>query len=219
MHGAFADFADHLDHVVGFDLRREPPRAIDIGMRHGPARIGLEGQRLGHPARAEIADQRVVVALGGVGEAVEETVHAFEHRARSEKAGAAEQRRTDARLRRPAGMQPFGPGAFGEIFDDAARHRADGAERVDHLARVELQRGADTGGGAHGAEHRGRMKSGLMRERRRHRHSRHMVSTPFVAAWTLSCNRPCGRRRRRRGSRGSGWARRPRTGRSSDAWA
>ena len=77
----------------------------------------------------------VVVALGGVGEAVKEAVHAFEHRARPDKAGAAKQRRANTRLRRPAGVQPLGPGAFGQIFDDAARHRGDGAERVDHLAR------------------------------------------------------------------------------------
>ena len=147
--------------------RREPPRAIDIGMRHGPARIGLECQCLRHPVLAEIADQRVVIALGGVGEAVEEAVHAFEHRARTEKAGAAEQRRAQARLRRPAGVQPLGPGALGQIFDDAAGHRGDGAERIDHLPRVELERRADAGRRAHGAEHRGRMKAGLVGERRR----------------------------------------------------
>ena len=47
-------------------------------------------------------------------------------------------------------------------------HRADGAERVDHLARGELERRADAGRGAHGAEHRGRMKAGFVGERRRH---------------------------------------------------
>ena len=113
VHRALADLADHLDDVVGFDARAEPPRAVDIRMRHGPARIGLERQRLRHPARAEIAGQRVVVALGGAREAVKEAMHAFEHGARPGKAGAAEQRRAHARLRRPAGMQPLGPGALG----------------------------------------------------------------------------------------------------------
>ena len=37
-------------------------------------------------------------------------------------------------LRRPAGMQPLGPGAFGEILDDAARHASGNAERIDDLA-------------------------------------------------------------------------------------
>ena len=72
------------------------PRAVDIGMRHGPARIRLEGERLGHPLFAEIADQRLVVTLRRVGERVKEAVHAFEHRARSVEAGAAEERRPQA---------------------------------------------------------------------------------------------------------------------------
>ena len=95
-------------------------------------------------------------------------MHAFEHGARSGKTGAAEQRRAHARLRRPAGMQPLGPGALGEIFDDAAGHRRHGAERVDHLAGVEFERRADAGRGAHSAEHGGRMKARLVGERRRH---------------------------------------------------
>ena len=115
---------------------REPPRAVDIGMRHGPAGIGLERDRLGHPARAEIADHLVVVAVERVGEAVEQAVHALEHRARPVEAGARQQRRAHARLRRPAGMHALGPGALGEIFDDARRHRADHAERIDDLLLV-----------------------------------------------------------------------------------
>ena len=35
-------------------------------------------------------------------------------------------------------MQALGPGALGEIFDDAARHRADDAERIDDLLRSSL---------------------------------------------------------------------------------
>ena len=63
VHGPLADVADHLDDVVGLDAARaEPPRAVDVGMRHGPAGIELEGERLRHPARAEIAGHRVEVA-------------------------------------------------------------------------------------------------------------------------------------------------------------
>ena len=59
MHGAFRHLADHLLDVAGLDAaRRQPPGAVDVGMRHGPARIGLEGERLDHPALAEIVEQR-----------------------------------------------------------------------------------------------------------------------------------------------------------------
>src|SRR5262249_819827 len=65
-------------------------------------------------------------------------------------------------LRRPARMQTLGPGTLREIFDDAAGHGADDAERVDKLARIELERGADGGRRRHGAEHGGGMKAGLV---------------------------------------------------------
>ena len=65
-------------------------------------------------------------------------------------------------------MQPLGPGALGEILDDAAGHRAGDAERVDHLARLELERGADAGRRRHGAEHRGGMKTRLVHGLRHH---------------------------------------------------
>ena len=45
-------------------------------------------------------------------------------------------------------MHPFGPGAFGQIFDDARRHAADDTERIDGLAAVEPERDRDTGGSA-----------------------------------------------------------------------
>ena len=64
-------------------------------------------------------------------------------------------------------MEPLGPGAFGEIFNDAARHRAGIAERIDELPRRKRQCGADTGRGAHRAEHGGGMESGFVDERRR----------------------------------------------------
>jgi hypothetical protein len=136
-------------------------------MRHGAAGIGLEGECLDHPTRPEIGE-RVVVALRRVGEAVKQSVHALEHRAWPEEAAARQQRRAQARLRRPAGMQPLGPGALGEIFDDAGGEAAGDAERVDDLLGVEPQRGADTGGGAHHAENRGRVEAGLVHRLRNH---------------------------------------------------
>ena len=65
-------------------------------------------------------------------------------------------------------MQPLGPGAFGQIFDDAAGHAAGDAERIDDLSGVEAERRADTGGRAHRAEDRGRMKAGLVDGLRHH---------------------------------------------------
>src|SRR4029077_6442441 len=86
----------------------------------------------------------------------------FEPGARPEKTRAGEPRRVQAGLRRPARMQPLGPRALGEIFDDAAGHGAGDAQRVDKLTRGELERRADTGRRRHGAEHGGWMKAGLV---------------------------------------------------------
>src|SRR6185312_12081101 len=106
-------------------------------------RIELEGQRLRQPALAEIAGDRLEIALRGVGEAVEEAMHTLKHRARSGEARAREQRRPHSRLRRPSGVHPLSPGTLGEIFDDARGHRSDHAERVDALLLLELERLSD----------------------------------------------------------------------------
>src|SRR5207249_163351 len=105
--------------------RAQAPRTAAAWVGHGPAGTGLEGERLRHPLCAEVADERVVVALGGVGEAVEQAMHALKHGARTGEARARKQRGAQARLRSPAGMHSLGPGAFRQILDDAARHRAD----------------------------------------------------------------------------------------------
>src|SRR5215468_11839729 len=140
MHSALADVAAYFDDIVRAHAPSEAAGAIDIGMRHGPARIGLERERLGHPARAETIGQHRVVAGARVREGMKEAVHAFEHGARTQKSGATKKRSAQARLRRPAGMKPFGPGAFGEIYDDARGHRAGIAERIDELAQSQPQR-------------------------------------------------------------------------------
>src|SRR5215467_10408765 len=89
-------------------------------------------------------------------------MHAFKYGAGPEETCAREPRRAQPGLRRPARMQALGPGALREIFDDAAGHGTDDAERVDKLARTKLERGADGGGRRHGAEHGGGMKAGLV---------------------------------------------------------
>jgi len=65
-------------------------------------------------------------------------------------------------------MQPLGPCALGKMFDDAAGHAAGDAERVHDLLSLEAERGADAGRGPHGAEHRGRVKAGLVQGLRHH---------------------------------------------------
>src|SRR3954451_23792771 len=105
MHRAFADLAHELLDLIRLDpAHRQTPRAIDVGMRHRSARIGLEGERLRHPLRAEIADQRIIIARRGMGEAVKQPVHALEYGARAEKTVASQQRRAQPGLRRPARM-------------------------------------------------------------------------------------------------------------------
>ncbi len=99
---------------------------------------------------------------------MKQPVHAFQHRTRTDKALLGEQRRANAGLCRPAGMHSFGPGAFGEIFDDAACHAAGDPQRIDDLLGVEPQRRADTGGSSHRAEDSCGVKAGLVNSLRHH---------------------------------------------------
>jgi hypothetical protein len=96
VHRPFRHLADDLRDVLRLDAARgQPTRAIDIRLRHGPAWIGLEGQRVRHPARAEIAGQRIVIALRGVRETVEQPVHALEHGARADEPSPRQERRAN----------------------------------------------------------------------------------------------------------------------------
>ena len=99
---------------------------------------------------------------------MEQPVHALEHRARADETLPGQQRGAKARLRRPARMQPLGPGALGEIFDDAAGHTARNAERIDDLPGVKAKCCADAGRSSHRAEDCGRVKAGLVDGLRHH---------------------------------------------------
>src|SRR5690242_9624034 len=123
MHRALADVADYFNDVVHRHAAAEPARAIDVRMRHGSAWIRLERQSLRDPLRAEAVGHGGEIAGVGMGEGTEESMATLEHRARTGKAGAAEERGANAGLRRPTGVQSFGPSPFGEIFDDAGGHR------------------------------------------------------------------------------------------------
>ena len=143
-------------------LRGQPARAVYVGMGHRPAGIRLEGDGLRDPGLAEAVEQRPPVAVLGMSEALVETVLAFEHRARADEAGLRQHRRVIAALRRPAGMQPLGPGAFGQVLDDTGCHAAGDAQRGGERRRLEADRGADAGGRAEGPEHGGRMEACLV---------------------------------------------------------
>jgi hypothetical protein len=95
--------------------------------------LGVEGDGLGHLACAEAIEQGIPARRQGVREAAERPVRILEHGARADEASFREQRGADAALRRPARVQPLGPGAFGEILDDAGGETAGDAERVGDL--------------------------------------------------------------------------------------
>jgi hypothetical protein len=59
-------------------------------MDHGAARIRLERDGLRYPALAEAVQQLAPVAVGGVGEAVQEPMGAFPHGSRAGEARARE---------------------------------------------------------------------------------------------------------------------------------
>ena len=169
VHRPLRHLAHDLADVLGPNTARsQPSRTIDIGLRHRPARIRLERQRIRHPAPTEIGSQRLVVAMGRVRKPMKQTVHALEHGARTDKSRPRQQRRPNAGLRRPARMQPLGPRALGEIFDDAPCHAAGDAERVHDLSGIETERRADARSRTHRTEDRGRVKPGLVDGLRHH---------------------------------------------------
>ena len=85
-------------------------------------------------------------------EGVEKPVHALKNGARTEKAATRKQHSADTGLCGPSRMQPFGPGALSQIFDDASRKACCNAERVDHLFGVEAERGTNAGRSTHRAK-------------------------------------------------------------------
>jgi hypothetical protein len=101
---------------------------------------------------------------------VEQAVVAFEHGARADEAALCEAHGAVARLGGPAGVHAFGPGAVGQVFDQAAGHAAGDAEGVDEFFFRQAQRGAYAGDGAHHAEDGRGVKAGLV-----HAHGRDLA--------------------------------------------
>ena len=153
---------DRGDVGRGRPLAREIDGAVDEGLGHGPAGIGLEGERRRHPGLAETLDERREIRLPARREGLVEAVRSLEHGDRPDEAGLGEARGADTRLRRQARMQALGPAAVGEIFDDAARHAAGGADGPGDGGSIEPHGAAGGRRGGERAEHRGRMEAGLV---------------------------------------------------------
>src|SRR5882762_5299239 len=156
VHVTFGGLAQDLGDVVrGETLLSQSQRAVDIGLVHGSGRVRLERETFHQPMPAEIARERLEIAFPVMSEGEKKSVRAFEHGTRPEKPFAPDTRGMQSDTRRPSGVQALGPGPFGEVFDDPARHAAGDAERVDGLLAVEAERGRYAQRRRHGSEHAG----------------------------------------------------------------
>ena len=163
MHDAVGGLAFDGDHVAGRNpLSHELARAVDVGMRHGAAGVGLEGDVGAEPLLARAFEHAGEITVIAVGEGMKETVVPLQQGARPGEARLRQARRAITRLRGPTRMQALGPRAFGKIFDDPGSHAAGDAQRVDPLRSIETQRRGDRRRRAERAENRGGMKPGLV---------------------------------------------------------
>ncbi len=183
VHRAFADLADQRDDLLRRDAHgSQLAGAIDIGLRHGSAGVGLEGEIGAHPAVAEPFGEPAEVRRLRGREGLVEAMRSFEHRRRACEARARQRRRADSGLSRKAGMQPLRGGAVREIFDDARSHGARDAERPRGFFWRHPERRGDGGRRAHGAQHGGRVEARLVDRLRRDGAPRHITSTPTAMA-------------------------------------
>ena len=120
----FAGLAFDIGDVVGIDaLGRQADGAVDEGVDHGAAGVRLEGDPFHQPLLPQTLGEGAVIRRRRRREGAEVVVAALEHGARPVVSGPGEERRAQPRMRRPAGMEPLGPGAVGEIFEYARRQR------------------------------------------------------------------------------------------------
>src|SRR5882672_11520251 len=85
----FSGFAQHPGDVLrGKAFLCQSQRAVDVGLVHGPGRVGLEGETFHQPLPAEIACERLEIAFSVMSEGEKKSVRAFEHGARPEKSFA-----------------------------------------------------------------------------------------------------------------------------------
>ena len=86
MHRALGRFAYHLGDLADVDALREPPRAVDVGLGHRAAGIGLERDAVGDPALAKTVAQLRPVAVARVRERLVEAMRSLQHGARADEA-------------------------------------------------------------------------------------------------------------------------------------
>src|SRR5262245_25589981 len=83
---ALRHFAHHLRDLFSTDaVRGKTTRAIDVGVSHRAAWIGLERERAGAPALAETIEERGVVTHRRMGKPMEQAMGPLEYRAGPDK--------------------------------------------------------------------------------------------------------------------------------------
>jgi hypothetical protein len=163
VHRALADLAGDRHDVVGrHALAGEADRAVHEGLGHGPAGIGLEGERLEDPALAETVEEAGEIRSLRRREGLVEAVRSLEHGDGPGEAGLGQERGTDAGLRRRTRVEALRRAAVGEVFDDARGQAARDAERAGDGLLVETERGTDRRGGSGRAEDGGRVEACLV---------------------------------------------------------
>ena len=120
MHRALSDEAlDGRDVVGAHAILGQGDRAVDEGLRHRAARVGLERQVLRNPALAQFVEQMLKVGRNRRGKRFVEPVRPVQHGSRPLEAPSSHEGRPNARLRGPPRVHAFGPRALGQILDDA----------------------------------------------------------------------------------------------------
>ena len=169
VNNAFGGFALDLRDVGRYQpLAQQLAGAVNVRVGHGAAGVGLESNRGPDPLAAHALEHGFKVAARGIGKAMKQAVLALKHCGRALEAGLRQAYRAVARLRCPAGVHAFGPGAVGQVFDDARGHAAGDAEGVHQFVFAQAQGRAQAGHSAHHAKDGGRVKAGFVHFGGRH---------------------------------------------------
>ena len=107
--------------------------AIDEGMDHRAAGVGLESDGGCPPLFTEAPHHLAEVAVGRAGKSKKETVITFEHRSRPHKALLPQPSGSVTGLRGPSGVDALVPSPVGQVLNDAAGHAAGDTQSVNQL--------------------------------------------------------------------------------------
>src|SRR5947208_7123856 len=128
----------------------EAARAVHVGVGDRATGVGLEREPLELPHPAEAPKERLqALDVEAAREGAIESVLTLEDRLRPREAGAREQGRDDAGVGRPAGVEPLGPCAIGQVLDDATGLAPAHPEGVNELV---LRRSVELPGDGRRAE-------------------------------------------------------------------